>query len=188
MSEQSRRSFLQQSMMATASAFAMSQASLATRPTFAQASSGDKLRCAVIGAGGRGSHISAMLDRKDVVITHICDVDEQQGGRRCEAIGKAQARLQHSYLTFASCSTTSRSTSSPSQRQTTGTRWLRSTRCKLVKMCTLKSQSAITLSKDVDWFKWLASTTRLCRPVLSVDPIPVCVMPWHSFMAVALVM
>ncbi|MCC6507550.1 MAG: Gfo/Idh/MocA family oxidoreductase [Pirellulaceae bacterium] len=94
MSEQTRRSFLQKSMMATASAYALSQAGLATSMAEgAQESSGDKLRCAVIGAGGRGgSHISGMLNRKDVVITHICDVDEKTGGRRCEDIGKAQGQ------------------------------------------------------------------------------------------------
>lgn len=92
MSEQSRRSFLQQSMMAAASAYALSQTSLSTRTAHAMPqSSGDKLRCAVIGAGGRGgSHIGAMLQRKDVIITHICDVDEKTGGKRCEEIGKAQ--------------------------------------------------------------------------------------------------
>lgn len=93
MNERSRRSFLQQSMMATASAYAISQAPLlrAQEQAALQGGSGDKLRCAIIGAGGRGgSHISAMLDRKDVTITHICDVDEKQGGQRCQQIGKQQ--------------------------------------------------------------------------------------------------
>ena len=87
MNEQTRRSFLRQSMMATASAYALSQASLlqAQDQAAGGGSAGDKLRCAVIGAGGRGgSHISAMLNRKDVTITHICDVDEQHGGKACE--------------------------------------------------------------------------------------------------------
>lgn len=81
-------------MMATASAYALSQASLPSSSLeAAQASSGDKLRCAVIGAGGRGgNHISGMLGRKDVTITHICDVDETQGGKRCEDIGKQQGQ------------------------------------------------------------------------------------------------
>lgn len=33
-----------------------------------------------------------MLGRKDVTITHICDVDETQGGKRCEDIGKQQGQ------------------------------------------------------------------------------------------------
>lgn len=93
MNEQTRRSFLRQSMMATASAYALSQASLlqAQDQAAGGGSAGDKLRCAVIGAGGRGgSHISAMLNRKDVTITHICDVDQQHGGKACENIGKQQ--------------------------------------------------------------------------------------------------
>lgn len=92
MSEQSRRSFLRRSMMATASAYALSQAALATREAQGfQGSEGDKLRCAVIGANGRGgSHIDGMLKRKDVVITHICDVDEKVGARRAKAIGEQQ--------------------------------------------------------------------------------------------------
>lgn len=92
MNEQSRRSFLRNSMMATASAYAMSQAATSNSlGQEAKGGSGDKLRCAVIGAGGRGgSHISGMLDRKDVTITHICDIDEKQGGKRCEEIGKKQ--------------------------------------------------------------------------------------------------
>ena len=95
MNERTRRGFLQNSMMATASAFALSQAPLlrAQGQAAGTGSSGDKLRCAVIGAGGRGgSHISAMLNREDVTITHICDVDEKQGGKRCEQIGKEQGQ------------------------------------------------------------------------------------------------
>ena len=93
MSEQSRRSFLRRSMMATASAYALSQAALMAREAEAAMpqSSGDKLRCAVIGANGRGgSHIDGMLKRNDVVITHLCDVDEKVGARRATAIGEAQ--------------------------------------------------------------------------------------------------
>ncbi len=97
MNEQSRRSFLRDSMWATASAYALAQS--AANQAFAQeqakegASSGEKLRCAVIGVGGRGgSHISGMLNRKDVTITHICDVDAKQGGKRAQEIGKAQGQ------------------------------------------------------------------------------------------------
>jgi predicted dehydrogenase len=93
MNEQTRRSFLRQSMLASASAYALSQSSILTAQDAAPASksANERLQCAVIGAGGRGgSHIGAMLGRDDVVISHICDIDEKIGGRRCEEIGKAQ--------------------------------------------------------------------------------------------------
>lgn len=93
MNEQTRRSFLRQSMMATASAYALSQAALvrAQDPQTEGRSPGDTLRGAVIGAGGRGgNHITSLMARKDVVITHICDADERNGGRACENIGKHQ--------------------------------------------------------------------------------------------------
>lgn len=107
MSDFQRREFMRRSMMATASAFALSQAGLmqsgalnAQEPTKTGSKSpNERLHCAVIGANGRGgSHISGMLNRDDVLITHICDIDEKVGGRRTEEIGKAQGGTKPTWV------------------------------------------------------------------------------------------
>lgn len=94
MSNRDRRNFLQQSMMATASAFALANARSAQaqqNSDVKKKSPSEQLHCAIIGVNGRGgSHVGAMLDRDDVLITHICDIDEAVGSRRCASIGEKQ--------------------------------------------------------------------------------------------------
>ncbi len=92
----SRRRFLSDSLLASATAIAAAQAAQ-SRTLFAQeesnekASPNDQISVAIIGANGRGgSHMSAIAKAKDTVITHICDPDEQVGYKRCEDTAKLQ--------------------------------------------------------------------------------------------------
>ncbi len=92
----SRRRFLSDSLLASATAIAAAQAAQ-SRTLFAQeesnekASPNDQISVAIIGANGRGgSHMSAFAKAKDTVITHICDPDEQVGYKRCEDTAKLQ--------------------------------------------------------------------------------------------------
>lgn len=93
MSKRSRRHFLQDSMLATAAAVAANSApNLFADDEPAQSKSpNDRLKVCVMGVNGRGgSHIGAFAGRKDTVITHICDVDREIGGKRTIEIGKRQ--------------------------------------------------------------------------------------------------
>ncbi len=49
-----------------------------------------KLSVAIVGVNGRGGeHINGMMGNSGTQITHICDVDEGVGQKRCESIEKA---------------------------------------------------------------------------------------------------
>lgn len=91
----SRRHFLEDSLLAAASAAAaatigMPSASAAT-DTEHRAGPNERLRGAVIGCNGRGGeHVGVLIRRKDVELAYICDVDSKVGNRRCEEIGKSQ--------------------------------------------------------------------------------------------------
>ena len=97
MSHHDRRSFLQNSVLASAAAMSLGGA----RSLYAQepAKSGgkspnDRLHAAVVGVNGRGgSHVSSILDRSDVVISHICDIDENVGASRSAKIGEKQGTV-----------------------------------------------------------------------------------------------
>lgn len=67
-----RRTFVKQS----AQAIALSTLSIHGIPYL---SSTSKIRIAIIGVGARGTgHLKLLLNRKDVVITALCDIDEQR--------------------------------------------------------------------------------------------------------------
>jgi predicted dehydrogenase len=90
MSKQSRREFLENSMLATVAAMG---ASAAVSPQ-AQAAPGSKspnerLRIAVLGVHGRGrSHIGGFGRRNDCQIAAVVDPDEAVGGKRAEETSK----------------------------------------------------------------------------------------------------
>jgi Oxidoreductase family, NAD-binding Rossmann fold len=90
MSLHSRRLFLRNSVLASA---ALSQARFvhASEQDQTQATSpNSKFNVAIVGVNGRGGeHIRGMMDLSNTQITHICDVDEAVGEKRCEGIEKA---------------------------------------------------------------------------------------------------
>ncbi len=95
-SQPTRRRFLSESLLTTASAIAAAHAAQNSN-LFAQEESNDKvapndqISVAVIGVNGRGaSHLSAFAKARDTVVTHICDVDEAVGYRKCEDTAKLQ--------------------------------------------------------------------------------------------------
>ena len=81
MAHQTRREFLENSMLAAAVAVAGSRAAtplVAEEPQ--SASPNERLRVAVVGVNGRGTaHIQGFRSRKDCEIAAICDVDEGVG-------------------------------------------------------------------------------------------------------------
>src|SRR5688572_24005874 len=84
MSKITRRRFVQTSLAASAAV------AIAPRLSRAQSSS-EKLGVAVVGAGGRGAeHIAQWMRDPRTVILTIVDVDENAGGKRCDAIEKQQ--------------------------------------------------------------------------------------------------
>jgi predicted dehydrogenase len=91
MTQQTRRQFLQDSMLAAA---AISAAPMISSVTKAQGKGpNEKLLCAVIGCRGRGgSHISAFSGRKDCEIAYIVDVDEKVGQGCCSGVEKRTGR------------------------------------------------------------------------------------------------
>ena len=94
MAQQTRREFLENSMLAAAAAVGSSGMAV---PLFAEekqsTSPSERLRVAVVGVNGRGqSHIGGFGSRKDCEIAAICDVDEGVGQARVEAIGKSTGK------------------------------------------------------------------------------------------------
>ncbi|MGM0489290.1 MAG: Gfo/Idh/MocA family protein [Planctomycetota bacterium] len=88
----SRRRFLKDSMVATATALAA-----ADSPTLAVAgeqqskSANEKLAVAVLGVRGRGSaHADVFAGRDDCEVTYMCDPDEAIGPARAKRIGERQ--------------------------------------------------------------------------------------------------
>jgi len=95
MKKQTRRQFLEDSLFATAAAAAAAAATpIFNQVATAQSSSAnEKLLCAIIGVNSRGgSHIDAMLKRKDVEIGYIVDIDEKVGQKKCAEIEKKSGR------------------------------------------------------------------------------------------------
>ena len=86
MTHLSRRQFLENSMLAAATAALAGK----TRQSFAvEEVTGEKLRVAVVGVNGRGgSHIAEFGGRKDCEIAAIVDADEQVGNKKADAIEK----------------------------------------------------------------------------------------------------
>ncbi len=98
---QTRRGFLQKTAVATASLAAAGHARFvhASGQDQAQTTSpNSKLHVAIVGVNGRGGeHISGMLGNSNVEITHICDVDEGVGQKRCEGIEKSTKGKKPAY-------------------------------------------------------------------------------------------
>ncbi len=98
MSQWTRRRFLEHSVL---SLTALAGLSATQQPTHAatrrRTMANDTIHLAVIGVNGRGmDHISGYIDRPDVVITAICDADENAARRAIDAIvkkGKPAPRL-----------------------------------------------------------------------------------------------
>src|SRR5262245_2813543 len=92
MSKRNRRQFLEESMLATAAAVAANSAGKVFGEDQPQSKSpNERLNVVVVGVNGRGgSHIGAFAGRKDTVITHICDVDQNVGGKKAIEVGKRQ--------------------------------------------------------------------------------------------------
>lgn len=93
MNTQSRRRFLEQSMLTTAAALACTSRSqlLAQPQTPPSIGPNDTIQVAVVGAGGRGqSHIDGFAGKPGTVVTHICDCDESHGQKSCEAAAEKQ--------------------------------------------------------------------------------------------------
>jgi len=81
-----RRRFVQSSLAASAA--------VALAPRFGRAqSANERFGVAVVGAGGRGGeHIAQWLNDPRTEILYIVDVDEEAGGKRCDAIEKQQGK------------------------------------------------------------------------------------------------
>lgn len=102
-SNNSRRHFFEQTLLASAATIAMQsrfhpfvsaddQLSPALGPN-------DVIRVAVVGAGGRGqSHIGGFAGDKGTQVTHICDCDERAGQQSCEATAEKQNGLRPTWV------------------------------------------------------------------------------------------
>jgi predicted dehydrogenase len=90
MAGQTRRRFLEDSLLAAAALAAAPTAKVFSAQT-QSTSPNDRLSAAVIGVKGRGgSHLSAFVDRSDTEVTYVCDADEKVGQDRCEQVEKKQ--------------------------------------------------------------------------------------------------
>ena len=86
-----RRQFLEESMLAAASAAAVGTPAISYGFEDQSSSPNEKLGVAVVGVRGRGgSHIGAFAGRKDTEILYICDADRDVGARRAAEVGKRQ--------------------------------------------------------------------------------------------------
>ncbi len=89
MTKQSRREFLENSMLAAAAAVGTSYVPLGAFAAPGSSSPNERLRVAVLGVNGRGkSHIAGFGRRKDCEIAVVCDPDESVGGKRAEEVSK----------------------------------------------------------------------------------------------------
>ena len=97
----------------------------------------DRIRCATIGTGGRGTYLTKQFVAQDVEVAAVCDVYEpnvQQGLKEASPGAKATR-------TIVACSKTNRLTPSLSPRRTIGTRRCSSTRFRRARTYTWKSLS-----------------------------------------------
>lgn len=93
MSNTSRRNFLKSTAIASASIAVSSRMVHGSGQQAERGSPNAKMHAAIVGVNGRGGdHIQGMSGNSNVEITHICDVDEGVGNKRCEAIEKSQGK------------------------------------------------------------------------------------------------
>lgn len=101
MNRSSRREFLERSMLASAAAAALSQSGtlLATEENPSSVSANEKMSVAVVGVRGRGGdHLSGFSKSKFTQVTHICDVDEAVGQRKCDEFAAAHGGQRPEYV------------------------------------------------------------------------------------------
>ena len=103
MTQSSRRQFLENSLLATASAMAaqsrFSGVAVADDNQSPKIGPNDTIRVAVIGAGGRGgSHIGGFAGMRGTQVTHICDCDEKAGQNSCESASELQNGKKPSWV------------------------------------------------------------------------------------------
>ena len=80
----SRRAFLKTSVVTAAALAASSKA---------VAADGQKVVLGIIGPGGMGSnHLRLLVNRKDVEIAYVCDVDKEQLGKAASVFEKAMGK------------------------------------------------------------------------------------------------
>jgi predicted dehydrogenase len=101
MGKQTRRSFLEETLVAASAAMAAVKYS-ESEPAYAAETQvkgpNEVLRAAVIGVRGRGgSHIQSLSELPGVEVTAICDVDEAAGNSRLEEIQKKSGKKPKFY-------------------------------------------------------------------------------------------
>ena len=99
MSSLTRRRFLEDSLLAAATAAATSIVPAPVRAAEPKPTSpNEKLRGAILGCHGRGNeHIGQLLQRTDVEIAYLCDVDTKVGNSRCEQVEKSRPGRKPKY-------------------------------------------------------------------------------------------
>ena len=169
MAQITRRQFLEDSLLAAAVAAAIPAASVLAADTTSKKKAtpekaGDLLQVAIVGAGGRGGeHISQFLANPHTEIAYIVDADEKIGQRRAKRSASGRAKRPSSFATSARPSTTSRWTSSPPPRPTTGTPCARSGPCRPARTSTWRSRSATTSAKAAAWSQAARKHHRICQ-------------------------
>ena len=90
MARQTRREFLENSLLATTAALMAGSTSILPAQAEEQSDSpSERLRVAVLGVNGRGgSHVGAFTSRKDTEVAVICDPDTVVGQRMCDEVEK----------------------------------------------------------------------------------------------------
>ncbi len=93
MARQTRRDFLEQSMLAAAAAAAAGSPAFVPDAEAQSKSPNERLQVAVIGVRGRGqSHLSAFSRRKDTEVVAVVDPDTAIGQQRAEKVGNNSGR------------------------------------------------------------------------------------------------
>ncbi|XZE36280.1 Gfo/Idh/MocA family protein [Pirellulaceae bacterium SH501] len=99
----SRREFLERSMLTTAALLAaqsrLSSQAVAQDNQSPSVSPNEQIHVAVIGGGGRGqSHIGGFAGKKGTIVTHICDCDEKAGQRSCDSAAEKQGGMRPTWV------------------------------------------------------------------------------------------
>ena len=130
---------------------------------------GEKLSVACVGVRGRGASHYGFFAGRHGHRGHLHLRRRRERGQqgRATASPRSRAASRSSCRTCARSSTTSRSTSSPSPRRTTGTPWPRSGPCRPARTSTSRSRSATTSAKAAAWSRRPASTSGSARPARS---------------------